>query len=69
VPKPRVLTVPNASPGARALFVWNLGPREEACSYQAVLTTTVAGLVATARGTVDSEMVPKRNPVRLLEGR
>ena len=38
-PKPRVLTVSNASAGTRTLIVWNLGPKEEACSYQAVLTT------------------------------
>jgi hypothetical protein len=72
-PKPRVLTVPNASPGGRTLIIWNLGPTEEACSYQAVLTTTgtaAAAPAATARGTtMESEMVPKRTPARLLEGR
>ena len=46
-PKPRVLTVSNASPGTRTLIVWNLGPQEESCSYQAVLTTSVAGSTAT----------------------
>jgi hypothetical protein len=42
-PKPRVLTVSNASAGTRTLIVWNLGPQEESCSFQAVLTTSVAG--------------------------
>jgi hypothetical protein len=40
-PKPRVLTVASAAPGLRTLIVWNLGPREEAVSYQAVLTTGI----------------------------
>ncbi len=47
-PKPRVLTAANASPGVRTLIVWNLGPKEESVSYQAVLTTTVAGVAASA---------------------
>ena len=37
VPKPRVLTVPGAAAGTRTLILWNLGPREEALSYQVVL--------------------------------
>jgi hypothetical protein len=48
VPKPRVLTVPNAAAGVRTLIVWNLGPQEEACTYQAVLISSVAGVGALA---------------------
>ncbi len=43
-PKPRVLSIANAGPGVRTLFVWNLGPREDACSYQAVLTSSGTGV-------------------------
>jgi hypothetical protein len=66
VPKPRLLTVPNASSGTRTLVIWNLGPREDACAYQAVLTSTVAALAATARGTGESEMARKERPSRFL---
>jgi hypothetical protein len=66
-PKPRVLSVPNASQGQRTLVVWNLGPSDEACSYQAVLTTTVATLLGAARATVEPELVSKRIPPRLSE--
>lgn len=45
-PKPRVLTVTNASAGTRTLIVWNCGPQEESISYQAVLTTNAVGSTA-----------------------
>ena len=36
-PKPRVLTVPSAAPGPRAVIVENLGPREESVNVQVTL--------------------------------
>jgi len=39
LPKPRVLTIPGASAAAYVLWVGNLGPKEEALSYQVLLTT------------------------------
>ena len=39
VPKPRVLTLPNAAPGTRTLVGWNLGPSDESVSYQVILET------------------------------
>ena len=47
-PKPRVLTVSNASAGLRTLVIWNLGPREESCSYQSVLTSVVGAVPASS---------------------
>ena len=44
--KPRVLTVPNAAAGVRTMIVWNQGPQEEACSYQAVLISSAVGVGA-----------------------
>jgi hypothetical protein len=61
-PKPRVLTVPTAAPGMRALIVWNHGPREESCSYQAVLTSAAATLRVVAE---QGAAMPKRLPPRL----
>jgi hypothetical protein len=50
-PKPRVLRIANASAGTRTLIVWSQGPKEEAVSYQVVLTTTgLAGAAATSPG-------------------
>lgn len=46
-PKPRVLTVSSATAGARTIIVWNQGPREDACSYQATLTSAVAVVSST----------------------
>jgi hypothetical protein len=66
-PKPRVLTVPNASPGARTLIVWNLGPKEESCSYQAVLTTTVAGFIPPGLQSAGGERAKRTTP-RLVQG-
>jgi hypothetical protein len=37
-PKPRVLTIPNATGGTRTLIVVNLGPQEETATYRATLT-------------------------------
>ncbi len=68
-PKPRVLSVPNAAAGTRTLIVWNQGPTEESCSYQAVLTTTGATATATARGSAGLEVRAKRIPTRLFGGR
>jgi hypothetical protein len=63
-PKPRVLTLANASPGTRALFIWNLGPREESGSYQSVLTTQgVASAAAVPRETI-AATAAKRRPRR-----
>ena len=38
-PKPRVLTMPGAAAANYVLWVGNLGPKEEALSYQVLLTT------------------------------
>jgi hypothetical protein len=64
-PKPRVLTVSNASPGLHTLVLWNLGPREESCSYQAVLTTGVgsvapAGVQSASVGSARKGLAKKR---------
>jgi hypothetical protein len=59
-PKPRVLTVSNASAGLRTLVIWNLGPREEACSYQAVLTS----LVGSGPSSVESASVGTARKIR-----
>ncbi len=59
-PKPRVLSVPNASAGTRALIVWNHGPRSESGSYQAVLTTTGAASTSTGQESAEAEMASKR---------
>ena len=61
-PKPRVLTLASASAGLRTLFVWNLGPQEEACSYQVVLTTPAGAARAGAVREAGAEMVKKRRP-------
>jgi hypothetical protein len=39
LPKPRVLTIAGASAADYVLWVGNLGPKEEALSYQVLLTT------------------------------
>jgi hypothetical protein len=39
-PKPRILTIPNASGGTRTLIVANLGPREETVQYRVTLQRT-----------------------------
>ena len=68
-PKPRVLTVRNASPGMRTLIVWNLGPQEESCTYESALTTTVGGLTPAAAHSAAVETARKRMPRRLFPGR
>jgi hypothetical protein len=37
-PKPRSLNIPSTPAGARSLFIWNLGPREESVDYQVHIT-------------------------------
>jgi hypothetical protein len=39
MPKPRLLTIPNAPGGTRTLIVLNLGPREEVVNYRVTLTS------------------------------
>ena len=48
VPKPRVLTIPNAAAGTRTLIIWNQGPGEESVVFQVVLTTASALSVSSA---------------------
>jgi hypothetical protein len=38
-PKPRILSMPGAAAGTYTLIVGNVGPRDEAVSYQVVLTS------------------------------
>jgi hypothetical protein len=59
-PKPRVLSLANASAGTRTLIVWNIGPREDAGSYQAVLTSAGVALKASSINESGAEMVAKR---------
>lgn len=47
-PKPRVIRVPGASPGAYTLYIGNVGPSEESVSFQIGLTT--GGSVASFSG-------------------
>jgi hypothetical protein len=49
-PKPRVLTMPGATAANYVLWVGNLGPKEEALSYQVLLTT---GGTATSESLVE----------------
>jgi len=51
-----------ASAGLRTLIVWNLGPQEEACSYQVVLTTPAGAARDEAVREAGAEMVKKRRP-------
>lgn len=63
-PKPRVLSVPNASPGTRTLIVWNRGPQDEGVSFQVTLTTggtSSTGVTASRAGATGVEVGRKRS--------
>ena len=68
-PKPRALTVTNASAGTRTLIVWNRGPQEESISYQAVLTTNAVGSNATDPASAAAATREDRRPRRRLHSR
>jgi hypothetical protein len=54
--------VAGESAGLRTLIVWNLGPQEEACSYQVVLTTAGGAARAEAVREDGAEMAKKSRP-------
>lgn len=57
-PKPRVLSVPGAAAGTYTLIIGNLGPRDEATSYQVVLTSASAASTS-AHGSKSSGQAPR----------
>lgn len=70
-PKPRVLAVASAAAGVRTLVVWNLGPREDACSHQAVLTSAAAGasarpVIGEAGAVEGRKQRPRQTPSRTV---
>ena len=59
VPKPRVLTIPNAPGGTRTLIMMNLGPREEAGNYTVRLTSTSSSSATGLRAVTSTEAVSR----------
>jgi hypothetical protein len=68
-PKPRALTVTNASAGTRTLITWNRGPQEESISYQAVLTANAVGSSAADSASAATATKEDRRPRRRFHGR
>jgi hypothetical protein len=52
-PKPRILSVPGAAAGTYTLIVGNIGPQDEAVSYQVVLTSASGASASSMRSESD----------------